>query len=86
MSAGSSGAISEAARESKLFLAGMSPRANASPPADRRCLAARTARFEESRAPIAFGELPIAGAGFHEIGEIRLRMGDLDGAEEALRA
>ena len=32
---------------------------------------------------IAFGELPIAGVGFHEIGEIRLRMGDLDGAEEA---
>ncbi len=32
---------------------------------------------------IAFGELPIAGAGFHEIGEIRLRMGDLSGAEEA---
>ena len=31
----------------------------------------------------AFGELPIAGAGFAEIGEIRLRMGDLDGAEEA---
>ena len=32
---------------------------------------------------ISFGELPIAGVGFHEIGEIRLRMGDLDGAEEA---
>ena len=32
---------------------------------------------------IAFGELPIAGVGFHEIGEIRLRMGDLDGAEDA---
>ena len=32
---------------------------------------------------IAFGELPIAGVGFHEIGEIRLRIGDLDGAEEA---
>jgi len=31
----------------------------------------------------AFGELPIAGVGFHEIGEIRLRIGDLDGAEEA---
>ena len=31
----------------------------------------------------AFGELPIAGVGFHEIGEIRFRMGDLDGAEEA---
>ena len=32
---------------------------------------------------ISFGELPIAGVGFHEIGEIRLRIGDLDGAEEA---
>ena len=32
---------------------------------------------------IAFGELPIAAVGFHEIGEIRLRIGDLDGAEEA---
>jgi class 3 adenylate cyclase len=32
---------------------------------------------------IAFGELPIAGVGFHEIGEIRLRIGDLSGAEEA---
>jgi class 3 adenylate cyclase len=32
---------------------------------------------------ISFGDLPIAGVGFHEIGEIRLRMGDLDGAEEA---
>jgi class 3 adenylate cyclase len=31
----------------------------------------------------SFGELPIAGVGFHEIGEIRLRIGDLDGAEEA---
>jgi len=31
----------------------------------------------------AFGELPIAGVGFHEVGEIRLRIGDLDGAEEA---
>ena len=31
----------------------------------------------------AFGDLPIAGVGFHEIGEIRLRMGDLDLAEEA---
>lgn len=30
-----------------------------------------------------FGLLPFAGAGFHEIGEIRLRMGDLDAAEEA---
>jgi class 3 adenylate cyclase len=32
---------------------------------------------------ISFGEVPIAGVGFHEIGEIRLRIGDLDGAEEA---
>jgi hypothetical protein len=32
---------------------------------------------------IAFGDLPVAGVGFHEIGEIRLRIGDLDGAEEA---
>ena len=32
---------------------------------------------------LSFGELPIAGVGFHEIGEIRLRVGDLDGAEEA---
>lgn len=32
---------------------------------------------------LAFGELPIAGVGFHEIGEIRLRIGDLDAAEEA---
>jgi class 3 adenylate cyclase len=32
---------------------------------------------------IAFGDLPIAAVGFHEIGEIRLRIGDLDGAEEA---
>ena len=32
---------------------------------------------------LSFGELPIAGVGFHEIGEIRLRIGDLDGAEEA---
>jgi class 3 adenylate cyclase len=31
----------------------------------------------------AFGELWIAALGFHEIGEIRRRMGDLDGAEEA---
>jgi class 3 adenylate cyclase len=31
----------------------------------------------------AFGELWIAALGFHEIGEIRLRMGDLEGAEEA---
>ena len=32
---------------------------------------------------MAFGEVPIAGVGFREIGEIRLRIGDLDGAEEA---
>jgi class 3 adenylate cyclase len=32
---------------------------------------------------MAFGEVPIAGVGFREIGEIRLRVGDLDGAEEA---
>jgi len=31
----------------------------------------------------AFGRLPQAGAGSYEIGEIRLRLGDLDGAEEA---
>jgi class 3 adenylate cyclase len=31
----------------------------------------------------SFGELSIAGVGFHEIGEIRLRIGDLDGAEDA---
>jgi class 3 adenylate cyclase len=31
----------------------------------------------------AFGELWIAALGFYEIGEIRRRMGDLDGAEEA---
>ena len=31
----------------------------------------------------SFGELSIAGVGFNEIGEIRLRIGDLDGAEEA---
>ena len=31
----------------------------------------------------SFGELSIAGVGFHEIGEIRLRIGDLDAAEEA---
>jgi class 3 adenylate cyclase len=30
-----------------------------------------------------FGQLPSAGAGFNEIGEVRLRIGDLDGAEEA---
>jgi len=33
---------------------------------------------------LAFGEVPVAGVGFREIGEIRLRIGDLDGAEEAL--
>jgi class 3 adenylate cyclase len=32
---------------------------------------------------LAFGDLPIAGVGFNEIGEIRLRLGDLDKAEEA---
>ncbi|MDP9242171.1 MAG: hypothetical protein M3O84_03245, partial [Actinomycetota bacterium] len=32
---------------------------------------------------ISFGDLAIAGVGFHEIGEIRLRIGDLDAAEEA---
>jgi class 3 adenylate cyclase len=31
----------------------------------------------------AFGRLPQAGAGSYEIGEVRLRLGDLDGAEEA---
>jgi class 3 adenylate cyclase len=31
----------------------------------------------------AFGRLPQAGAGAYEIGEVRLRLGDLDGAEEA---
>ncbi len=31
----------------------------------------------------AFGRLPQAGAGAYELGEIRLRRGDLDGAEEA---
>jgi class 3 adenylate cyclase len=34
----------------------------------------------------AFGRLPQAGAGSYEIGEIRLRLGDLDGAEEAFAA
>jgi class 3 adenylate cyclase len=34
----------------------------------------------------AFGRLPQAGAGSNEIGEVRLRLGDLDGAEEAFRA
>jgi class 3 adenylate cyclase len=32
---------------------------------------------------IAYGRLPQAGAGSYEIGEVRLRMGDLDGAEAA---
>jgi class 3 adenylate cyclase len=32
---------------------------------------------------MAFGRLPQAGAGSYEIGEVRLRLGDLDGAEEA---
>jgi class 3 adenylate cyclase len=31
----------------------------------------------------AFGRLPQAAAGSYEIGEVRLRLGDLDGAEEA---
>jgi class 3 adenylate cyclase len=31
----------------------------------------------------AFGRLPQAGAGSYEIGEVRLRLGDLDGAEAA---
>jgi class 3 adenylate cyclase len=30
-----------------------------------------------------FGRLPQAGAGFEQIGEVRFRLGDLDGAEEA---
>ena len=34
----------------------------------------------------AFGRLPQAGAGSNEVGEVRLRLGDLDGAEEAFRA
>jgi class 3 adenylate cyclase len=34
----------------------------------------------------AFGRLPQAGAGSYEIGEVRLRLGDLDGAEEAFGA
>ena len=33
----------------------------------------------------AFGRLPQAGAGSNEVGEVRLRLGDLDGAEEAFR-
>jgi class 3 adenylate cyclase len=32
---------------------------------------------------IAFGEMSMAGAGFYEIGEIRMRVGDLDAAEDA---
>jgi len=32
---------------------------------------------------MAFGALSMAGEGFYEIGEVRLRMGDLDAAEEA---
>ena len=32
---------------------------------------------------MSFGMLPAAGAGFHEVGEVRLRIGDLDAAEEA---
>ena len=31
----------------------------------------------------AFGDLPVSAVGFREIGEIRLRMGDLDAADEA---
>jgi tetratricopeptide (TPR) repeat protein len=34
----------------------------------------------------AFGRLPQAGAGAYEIGEVRLRLGDLDGAEKAFGA
>jgi len=34
----------------------------------------------------AFGRLPQAGAGAYEIGEVRLRLGDLDGAEAAFGA
>jgi class 3 adenylate cyclase len=34
----------------------------------------------------AFGRLPQAGAGAYEIGEVRLRLGDLDGAEAAFSA
>ena len=32
---------------------------------------------------LAFGRLSFAAAGYYEIGEVRLRIGDLDGAEEA---
>ena len=42
---------------------------------------------EEARRAVeeltAFGRLPQAGAGAYEIGEVRLRLGDLDGAEAA---
>jgi class 3 adenylate cyclase len=42
---------------------------------------------EEARRAVveltAFGRLPQAGAGSNEIGEVRLRLGDLEGAEEA---
>lgn len=52
-----------------------------------RLRGAFTEAEEEARQAVkeltAFGELPIAGVGFHEIGEIRLRIGDLDGAEDA---
>lgn len=44
------------------------------------------AEDEAGRARIeleAFGRLPQAGAGANEVGEVRLRRGDLDGAEEA---
>jgi len=42
------------------------------------------AEDEASKARIeAFGRLPQAGAGANEVGEVRLRRGDLDGAEEA---
>jgi class 3 adenylate cyclase len=40
---------------------------------------ARTAQAELE----AFGRLPQAGAAAYEVGEIRLRLGDLDGAEQA---
>ena len=32
---------------------------------------------------LTFGRLPQAGAGSYEVGEVRLRLGDLDGAQEA---
>lgn len=44
------------------------------------------AEVEAQRAKIeleAFGRLPQAGAGAYEVGEVRLRRGDLDGAEQA---